>query len=166
MRKQMGTSTNSGVNECQNAEATLPQQRNVTIVFLEVKCSRELCLNPICSVSFHFHTRQGLKRSMVSDIDFLTRQLSTTVLLSFFPTFILFSSLLLLLHSSPLVFVLLFYLSLSAQSFTLVQLLSIRLCISEKEERKHFQIPSASISQDSLGGLIQSLPVGEVDSDI
>lgn len=96
MRKQMGTSTKSGVNECQNAEATLPQERNVAIVFLEVKRSRELCLNPICSVSFRFHTRQGLKRSMVSDIDFLTRQLSTTVLLSFFPTFILFSSSLLL----------------------------------------------------------------------
>lgn len=111
MRKQMGTSTNSGVNECQNAEATLPQQRNVTIVFLDVKCSRELCLNPICSVSFHFHTRQGLKRSMVSDIDFLTRQLSTTVLLSFFTTFILFSSLLLLLHSSPLVFVVTLFVS-------------------------------------------------------
>lgn len=126
MRKQMGTSTNSGVNECQNAEATLPQQRNVTTVFLDVKRSRELCLNPICSVSFHFHTRQGLKRSMVSDIDFLTRQLSTTVLLSFFTTFILFSSLLLLLHSSPLVFVLLLYLSLSAQSFALVQALHIR----------------------------------------
>lgn len=95
MRKQMGTSTNSGVNECQNAEATLPQQRNVTIVFLDVKCSRELCLNPICSVSFHFHTRQGLKRSMVSDIDFLTRQLSTTVLLSFFyhiHSFLIFAS--------------------------------------------------------------------------
>lgn len=161
MRKQMGTSTNSGVNECQNAEATLPQQRNVTIVFLDVKCSRELCLNPICSVSFHFHTRQGLKRSMVSDIDFLTRQLSTTVLLSFFyhiHSFLIFASALAFFSSRfCCYFICLFLLSLSHLC---------RLCISEKEERKHFQIPSASISQDPLGGLIQSLPVGEVDSDI
>lgn len=161
MRKQMGTSTNSGVNECQNAEATLPQQRNVTIVFLDVKCSRELCLNPICSVSFHFHTRQGLKRSMVSDIDFLTRRCQLQSCCLFLPhsffSHLCFCSCILLLSFLFCYFICLFLLSLSHLC---------RLCISEKEERKHFQIPSASISQDPLGGLIQSLPVGEVDSDI
>lgn len=125
MRKQMGTSTNSGVNECQNAEATLPQQRNVTTVFLDVKCSRELCLNPICSVSFHFHTRQGLKRSMVSDIDFLTRRCQLQSCCLFLPhsfvSHLCFCSCILLLS-----FLLLLYLSLSAQSFALVQALHIR----------------------------------------
>lgn len=88
----------------------------------------------------------------------------------FLPRIYSFLIFLLHLHSSiSSHFLPLLYLSLSSIFHTwLVQLLSIRLRLSEKEEGggKHFQILFASISQDSLGVLIQSLPAGRVDSDI
>lgn len=51
MPKQMGPLctgellTNSGLNECENADATLSQQWNVAIVRFEPKLDGELCLN-------------------------------------------------------------------------------------------------------------------------
>lgn len=67
MLQQMGTlytedlSTNSGLNECQCTEATLTQQWNVAIVCSEAKRNRELCLDPISSVSSPFCIRRSLK---------------------------------------------------------------------------------------------------------
>ena len=37
--------TNSGLNECESTDATLPQQWNVAIVRSEPKLDGELCLN-------------------------------------------------------------------------------------------------------------------------
>lgn len=177
MLQQMGTlytlelSTNSGPNECRSTEATLTQQWNVAIVCSEAKRNRVLCLNPISSVSFHFYIRRGLKDQwsryrFPRPIFQLTLSASPPSAPSFrsFFTICIFSSLILHLHSCHIIFApSLLFLSLSL-SFRLGMYDSPYIGIGGGE--RLFQIPSASISQDSWGALIQSLPAGEVDSDI
>lgn len=161
-----------------STEVTFPQQRNVAIVCPKAKRKGELCLNPICSASSHFHIRRGLKDRW-SQYRFphsifpqtLSASSLSAAVLSFFFTIFLFSSLVLHLHSTRLVFLVPHFISLSLTVSIFqsrhVRLLSVRLPISiGGRGRRHFQILSASISQNSWGGLIQSVPAGEVDSDI
>lgn len=147
--------TNSRLNERQSAEATLPQQKNVAIVCMKARHDGELCLNP----SFHIYTSRGLKDRW-SPYRFphsIFRQtLSASNLLAqlfLFP-----------LHSAPSNFLCLslcLYLSDVACTNTLRHTPYIRI----GEKKGTFRSP-ASISPDSWGGLIQSLPAGEVDSRI
>lgn len=143
------------------------QQWNVAFVSSKARRNRELwALNP----ESHFHIRRGLKyrwfqyrsphsifrqtlsapplRAPLFFFSHLWPSTSTLPVLFLFPNFISLLSL---------------YLSDLACTTTLRQAPYIR--IGGGGER-HFQIPSASISQDSWGGLIQSLPAAEVDSDI
>lgn len=67
MLQQMGSLytgeplTSSGLKEYQCTEAALTQQWNVATVCSKAKRNRELCLNPISSVSSHFYIRRSLK---------------------------------------------------------------------------------------------------------
>lgn len=168
MQQQMGTLygeellTNSALNGCQSTEATLPQQWNVAIVCSKAKRNREFCLNPIRSVSSPFHFRRGLKDRW-SQYRFPSTIFRQTLLFSQS----LFCHLLSSTCTLPVSFQRVLSLSLN---FSLS--LSYRLGMyhyspsdhiyQNRRGKRHFQIPSASISQDSCGGLIQSLP----DSDI
>lgn len=94
-----------------STEVTFPQQWNVAIVCPKAKRKGELCLNPICSASSHFHIRRGLKDRW-SQYRFphsifpqtLSASSLSAAVLSFFFTIFLFSSLVLHLHSTRLVF--------------------------------------------------------------
>lgn len=167
MPQQMGTLyteellTNSGPNECQSTEARLPQQWNAAIVCSKAKRNRELCLNPICALPSHFHIRRGLKDrwSQYRFPHSIFRQALSASPRSA-PAFLLFPQSFFSHHSSstctpPVSFLFphfislslsrCLYLSDSACTTTLRQAPYIRI----GGEKRHFQIPSASISQDS-----------------